>query len=90
VEVAFTPMDTLIGPALLAVWCAVAFQRRDARVSMGVLAAAFAAATVLSIAGRTPLSLPSDDGGVVRSAALGVLLVVAGVLSIREQRGAPR
>jgi hypothetical protein len=57
---------------------------------MGVLAAAFVAASVLSIAGRTPLSLPADDGGVVRSAALGVLLVVAGMLSIREQRGAPR
>jgi hypothetical protein len=90
VDVAFTPLDTLIGPALLAVWCAFALQRRDARASMGVLVAAFAAATVLAIAGRTPLSLPSDDGGVVRSAALGVLLVVAGVLSIRKQRGVPR
>jgi hypothetical protein len=90
VDVTFTPLDTLIGPALVALWGAVALERRAARVSMGVLAAAFAAATVLSIAGRPPLSLPSDDGGVVRSAALGVLLVVAGVLSVRQQRGAPR
>jgi hypothetical protein len=89
VDVAFSPVDTLVGPALLAAWCAGVSQRRDVQLGMAVLAAAFAAATVLSIAGRTPPALPAADGGVVRSAALGALLVLAGVLSAarRAERG---
>lgn len=87
VDVAFTPADALIGPALLAAWCAAAMRGRAAQVSMVVLAAAFAAATILSIAGRTPPLLPPDDAGVARSAALGVLLLEgAGLLSVRLRR----
>jgi hypothetical protein len=85
-DVTVTPVDALIGPALLALWGASVTRRRDVRLVMRALAAAFLAATVVAIAGRTPPLLPPDDAGVSRSAALGLLLVAAGLLTVRQRR----
>lgn len=84
VDVAFAPSDTLIGPALVAIWCGAGSSHRDERVSLYVLAAAFAVVTILSVVDPASLPLPRDAGGVVRSAALGLLLVTAGVLSLQK------
>jgi hypothetical protein len=88
VDVAFAPSDTLIGAALVAVWFGAISSHRDGRVSMYGLSAAFAAVTVLSVADPTQLALPRDAGGVVRSAALGLMLATAGLLSLRRSRRA--
>jgi hypothetical protein len=88
VDVAFAPSDTLIGPTLVAIWCAATSSHRDERLSLYVLSAAFAAATMLSVADPAALPLPREAGGVVRSAALGLLLAAAGVLSLRGSRRA--
>jgi hypothetical protein len=84
-DVAFWPTDTLFGPALLATWCGATTSQRAARVGMCVLAAAFAAVTVGSIGDQSSLPLPSDAGGVVRSAALGLLLATTALLGLRAR-----
>jgi hypothetical protein len=88
VDVAFAPSDTLVGPALVAIWCAATWSHRDERVTMYVLSAAFAAATILSVVDPAALPLPRDAGGVVRSVALGLWLAAAGLLSLRHSRRA--
>jgi hypothetical protein len=90
VDVAFTPSDTLIGLALVAIWCGVTATGRHERVSMCILSAAFGAVTILSVANASPIPLPRGDGGVVRSAALGMLLATATLLSLGGSRRAIR
>jgi hypothetical protein len=85
VDVAFTHGNTLIGPALVALWFGATSSERTEMVSMYVLSSAFAVVTILSVAAPAALPLPSDDGGVVRSAALGLLLATAGALSARKR-----
>ena len=84
VDVAFAPRDTLIGPALVAAWCAVTASGRAERVAMSALAAVFAAVTVVSIAGQDSLPLPPDAGGVVRAAGLGLVLAAAALPRLRK------
>ncbi len=88
VDVAFAPSDTLIGAALVAIWCGATSSHRDERVSMSVLSAAFAAVTIISIVDPAALPLPRDAGGVVRAAALGLMLAASGLLSLRRSRRA--
>jgi concanavalin A-like lectin/glucanase superfamily protein len=83
-DAAFAPSDTLIGPALVATWFAATAVRREETVTMYVLAAAFAALTIVSIAQPGAVPLPHNDDGVVRSAALGLVLVVSGLVSARR------
>jgi hypothetical protein len=89
VDVAFAPVDTLIGPALVASWCAATATHRDERMIIYALAAACAVVTIVAIAHQATLPLPLDAGGVVRSAALGTLLAVIAVLSVLRSRRAP-
>jgi hypothetical protein len=49
---------------------------------MYLVTAAFAGVTVVCVAGG--LELAHDGGGIARSAALGLLLVAAGLLSARH------
>jgi hypothetical protein len=84
-DLAFAPTDTLIGPALAALGVGATSAQRPLRWSMYAMAVAFAAATVLSLADPAALPLPRDAGGVVRSAALGLVLVV-GVLARKPRR----
>jgi hypothetical protein len=88
VDVALAPSDTLNGPALIALWCAATSSQRGERVCMYALSGLFATVTVLSIADPAALPLPRDAGGVIRSAALGLLLVGASVSPARRCRSA--
>jgi hypothetical protein len=83
IDAAFEPADTLIGPALVATWCARTAAHRGAAVSMYVIAAACACVTVLSV-GPAGVELWHWDGGVARSAALGLLLLSAGLWTLAE------
>ena len=83
VDAALAPSGALVGPTLVAVWCGVTAPRPREAVVFYVLAVAFAAATVASIAGPGGLEL-SSDGSVARSAALGVVLVTLGLLGARR------
>jgi hypothetical protein len=82
VDAALAPSHTLIGPTLVAMWYALTASRRDEAMSMHLLAAAFTGVTVASVA--SGLELAHDDGGIARSAALGLLLVTVGLLSARN------
>ena len=87
VDAALAPSGTLAGPTLVAVWCGVTSPRRREAVLFYVLAAAFTAATVASLAGPDDLEL-SSDGSVARSAALGLVLVTLGLLGARRPAAA--
>ena len=87
VDAAFAHENTLAGPALLALWCGATSSDRAERVVLYVLSAVFALVTIVSIAGPTALPLPSDDGGAVRSAALGLLLIAVSALGLRKRAG---
>jgi hypothetical protein len=81
-DVAFTGSDTLIAPAALALYCAAVSARGGARIALSALAAAFVGGTVVAIAAPTALPLPPDAGGVVRAAALGLVLIPVALLSL--------
>ena len=72
---------TLFGPTLLAAWFALTASHRAEAVSMSVITVAFTAVTLVSLSGEAALDLARDDGGIARSVALGVLFVVAGLVS---------
>jgi hypothetical protein len=84
VDVSLAPSNTLIGLALVAFWCGATSSHRDETVCMYLLSAVFAAVTIVSVFDPGLLPLPHDDGGIVRSAALGLLLATAGLLSARR------
>jgi hypothetical protein len=90
VDAARSPSDTLVGPALVAGWCAATASHPDERFAMSALAAGFGAVTLVSLADQGALPLPHDDGGVLRAAALGLILITAGVLSARRSGGSWR
>jgi hypothetical protein len=87
VDAAFTHENTLVGPALVALWCGATSADRAERVGMYAFSVAFALITILSIAGPTALPLPGDDGGAMRSVALGLLLITVGALGLRKRAG---
>jgi hypothetical protein len=85
VDVTFTPYDTLFGPLLVAAWCGATAVGRAERAAMFFLTAAFAAVTIAPPA----FPLPIDAGGIVRSAALGLVLIVAALPRLRGRRAGP-
>jgi hypothetical protein len=92
VDAALAPSSTLVGATLVAIWFAVTASRRDEAVIMYVISAVFTAVTVVSLAGEGGIELGRHDGGVARSAALGLLFVTAGLLGARfgtRRRDAP-
>lgn len=84
VDAALVPSATLCGPALLAVWLAVTATNWTEAVSAWIVASALASATVASLAdlGSVGTLMQRDDGGVARSTALGVTLLVAGLAQL--------
>ena len=90
VDALLAPSDTLIGPALVAAWCGASAPQRHERIAMYVLAGGFGTVTLIAIAAPGALPFPHDDGGVLRAAALGLLLITGGVLSARRSVGARR
>jgi hypothetical protein len=82
VDALLAPSGTLIGPALVAGWFAVAAGDRRGRVAGLLLAVLFVTATLVSLAGAASFALlmGREDGGVARSVAIGLLLVVVGTV----------
>jgi hypothetical protein len=86
-DAAFAPRDTLIGPALVALWCAAVASRRWGKASLYALAGAFAALTIFSLTGQDLGPLPADAGGTVRAGALGLVLALVAVLNLARTAG---
>jgi hypothetical protein len=84
VDAALAPSSTLIGPILVALWLARTASHGGAALSMCLLAAVFTALSVWSLAGG--LEFMRYDGSIARSAALGLLLVTAGLFAARYGR----
>lgn len=80
VDAALPPSGTLVGPTLVAMWFALTASHRGEAAFFYAIAVGFTAVTIVFLADRGGLQLAPEDGGVARSAALGLLLVVAGLL----------
>ena len=83
VDAALAPSGTLIGPILVALWLARTASHRGTAATMYLLGAVFTAVSVVSLVDPGGPDLTRDDGGIARSAALGLLLVTAGLLAAR-------
>ena len=84
VDAALAPTGTLIGPALVAVWLAATASRRTERAVFTGAAVAYVGLTFGSLTGIPGLAtaLPAYDDSVARSAALGALLILAGLAAL--------
>jgi hypothetical protein len=85
-DVVFAPSVTLLGPTLLVVWFAVsADDRGEAAVGWLVTCVLIlvTAASLTDLAG-VGSRMQRDDGGLARSAALGVTLVAIGLVMLRR------
>ncbi len=92
VDAALTPSSTLVGATLVAAWFAVTASRRGEAVIMYIISAVFTGVTVVSLTGQGGSEPVRHDGGLARSAALGLLFVTAGLLGARfgsRRRDAP-
>ena len=95
VDAALAPSATLIGPILVALWLARTASHRGTAATMYLLGAVFTAVSVVSLVDPGGPDFTRDDGGIARSAALGLLLVTAGLLAARYRspgsgrRGSP-
>jgi hypothetical protein len=89
VDTALAPSVTLVGPTLVAMWCALTAAHKNEAAIMYLSAAAFAGVTIASLVGPGGIDFADEDGGVARSAALGLLLVASGLMSaLRGERWA--
>jgi hypothetical protein len=82
VDAALAPSGTLFGPILVALWLARTASHRGAAATMYLLGAVLTAVSLVSLVDPGGPDLSEDDGGVARSAALGLLLVTAGLLDV--------
>jgi hypothetical protein len=92
VDALVTPSVTLLGPTLLAVWFALSADD-GAEAAVGWLVTC--ALTLVTAASLTDLAgvgtrLQRDDGGLARSAALGVTLVAIGLVMLLRSRPSRR
>ena len=81
IDMWLTGSGTVIGPTLVAIWYALSARRRVVAMSMFAVAAALTGVTVLALAGQPVNELARDGDGVVRSAALGLVLITSGALA---------
>ena len=81
IDAALAPAVTLVGVALVAIWCALTAEHRSEALIMSLIGAVYMGLTIMSLAGWGGLEPGHDDGAIARSAALGVLLLTAGLLS---------
>jgi hypothetical protein len=84
VDAALTPSGTLVGPTLVAAWFAVTAAHRVEAAGMYLITALFTGLTVASLVGQGGPELAREDGSVVRSVALGLLFVAAGLFAARD------
>ena len=82
-DAAFSPAATLIGPTAVAIWFALTASDRGEATTFYLVAAVFTGVTVMALSGQAGLELARQDGGVARSAAIGLLLVIAAVFGAR-------
>jgi len=80
IDVSLTDSGTVIGPLLAASWYAFATRRRPVAVGMRAASVLLAALTVAAVADPSSYELARDGGGVARSAGLGLVLLVGGLL----------
>jgi hypothetical protein len=66
-------------------WCAVTAAQPAQVAGMLLLATAFTAVTIVSVAGLSEVELAHDDGGIARSVAFGTLLLTATLLTARHR-----
>jgi hypothetical protein len=85
VDTALTPRATVFGPTLLAVWFAATARSRAEAVSGWFVAIGLTGATILSLTDFAGMGIriQKDDGTVARSAALGITLIVIGLVMLR-------
>jgi hypothetical protein len=79
-----TASATLVGPALLVAWFAATARAPGEAVAGWLASIAFVAATVAPLTGRVGLGtlLQRDGGGVARATALGVAVLLLGLLRL--------
>jgi Concanavalin A-like lectin/glucanases superfamily len=85
VDVWVSGPGTVIGPTLVAIWCAFTTRRHAVAMSMFVVAAVLTGVTVVALASQTGYELARGGGGVARSAALGLVLVASGMAGVSRR-----
>jgi hypothetical protein len=82
-DAALAPSGTLIGPTLVALWLGATASSRAQAVCFLLVAVVFTGLTGASLAylPGVGVALSRDDGAIARTAALGVLFVLAGAQS---------
>ena len=88
-DAALAPDGTLLGPTLVALWIAATAADRGERATLRIAALGSAAVSLLALIGSAGLreALSYNDGGTVRTAALGAVFLLAGLASARRQLG---
>jgi Concanavalin A-like lectin/glucanases superfamily len=81
VDASLTGRGTVLGSLLVAIWFAFTARRRAVAVGMSAVAVLLAAVTLAAVADPSSYALARDDGGVARSAALGLVLLAGGLLA---------
>lgn len=84
VDASLTASGTVIGPTLVAFWYTLTARRGVHAMVMLVVTALLIGVTAVALTGQAGVELTRDDGGVARSAALGLVLVAVGVLAARD------
>jgi Concanavalin A-like lectin/glucanases superfamily len=92
VDAVFAPSVTFFGPTLLAVWFAVSAEEGREAVVGWLVTSALSLATAASLADLAGIGsrMQRDDGGLARSAAVGVTLVATGLVMLRRDRPSRR
>jgi hypothetical protein len=84
IDVSLGRPGTVIGPGLVAIWYAFTARRRIVAASMLAVGALLAAVTLVALTGQPWEDLARAGGAFARSAALGLVLVVGGLLAVRS------
>ena len=90
VDATLSPDTTLVGPSLVAIWLATTFPHRPEVAGLWLVSALLVGVTLAPAAGVNGSYLMVDDGGVARSAAIGLVLVTGGLISARRESPATR
>jgi hypothetical protein len=86
-DAAIAPDGSLIGPMLVALWLAATAAARAERAALALAASACAGLTLASITDAAGLrnALSHNDGGTVRTVALGALFLLAGLTAMYRE-----
>jgi Concanavalin A-like lectin/glucanases superfamily len=92
VDAANAPIGTLFGPTLVALWLATTASSRIERAAFLLAALVCIGLTIASVADIAGVgaAFTHDDGGIARSAALGVLFLLTGLARFAHMRATTR